>query len=130
MLGLRIVQFEQAGLMFPDVFQWPVCGGGLSNIYETQKQSGGKTVLVLCTENSKGPDMNPLYHGVLQDTSQMTSSTIQNEKKGKKQKTRVLYTNQRLTYSHSYSEMMNIKSLNCRDVISDHKKVDGYEQSN
>ena len=77
---------------------------------------------MLYTENSKGPDMHPLYHGVLQDMSQMTSSTIQIEKK-QKTKTRVLYTNQRLTYSHSYSEMMNIKSLNCRDVIFDHKKV-------
>lgn len=33
----------------------------------------------------------------------------------------MLCTNQRLTYSHSYSEKMNIKSLNCRDVNSDHK---------
>lgn len=65
----------------------------------------------------------------------MTSSTIQKEKKnknicGKKKRERVLYTNQRLTYPHSYSEMMNIKSLNCMDVTPDHKKVDCYEQSN
>lgn len=33
-------------------------------------------ILVLYTENSKGPDMHPLQHGVLQDTSQMTTSTI------------------------------------------------------
>lgn len=55
--------------------------------------------------------MNPLYHGVLQDTSQMTSSTIskREKQKVKKKGTRVLYTNLRLTYSHSYSEMMNVK---------------------
>lgn len=45
----------------------------------------------------------------------------------------MLYTNQRLTYSHNYSEMMSIKELNCRDVISDHKTLtyttlSGYEQ--
>lgn len=31
----------------------------------------------------KGPDMHPRYHGVLQDTSQMTSSTIQKREKNK-----------------------------------------------
>lgn len=55
--------------------------------------------------------MNPPYHGILQDTSQMTSSTIskREKQKVKKKGTRVLFTNLRLTYSHSYSEMMNVK---------------------
>ena len=34
----------------------------------------------------KGPDMHPRYHGVLQDTSQMTSSTIQKKRKKNKNK--------------------------------------------
>ena len=33
-------------------------------------------ILVLCTENSKGPDMHPLYNGVCKDMSQVVSSTI------------------------------------------------------
>lgn len=36
----------------------------------------------------------------------------------------MLYKNQRLTYSYSYSEIIKIESLNCREVISDHKKGD------
>ena len=36
---------------------------------------------------------------------------------------RVLYTNHRLPYSHSYSEMMNV---NCKGVMSDHKIKDKH----
>lgn len=86
-------------------------GGGGALDWEHQLK-----FLMPYTESSKGPDMRPLFHGVLQDTSQTTSSTIQKERERERKtyvekKNRVLYTNQRLTYSQCYSEMMSMKSV-------------------
>lgn len=90
-------------------------------IYKTKSRS------LCCIQNIQKALICTQCNGVLQDTSQIISSTVQKEKNicGKKTKQKQeCFIKIRLTYSYSYSEMIKNESLSCREVISDHKKGD------
>lgn len=133
----KIMQFEQAGLLFPGLFEGPVWGvGGLSRGLHMYKNKDGEGLGIDNINLRSLCCIQTIQKALICTHCIMAYSRIRHkwhlapfEKRERgKQKQRVLYTNQRLTYRHSYSEMMHIESLDSGDVISDHKKADGYEQ--
>lgn len=81
----EIMQFEQAGVLFLEIFKWLYWGNIEEEgpwIYKTKSRS------LCCIQNIQKALICTQCNGVLQDTSQIISSTVQKEKNicGKKTK--------------------------------------------